>query len=317
MRQYRDMVSKILFEGEKREWRNNHTGIGIFDYRMEFDMRHGFPLVTAKSVPFMNEKGGPVLGELLGFLRGYDNAAQFRALGCPVWDLNANNEPAWLNNPARKGTDDLGRIYGVQWRSTEEHRLIYASTLYDPDKAKYYHDKGYYHIGELPGNQLLVHRTVDQLGELVDGLVNDPHGRRHVVSAWNPGELHLMALPPCHMFFQCYVSNKGHLDLKMYQRSADTFLGVPFNIASYATLLHILGAVTGLIPRRLIMDFGDAHLYSDHIELAEQMLTRSYRGMPELIVEVEKGQPLESIDPGHFTLVGYDPHPAIKASMAV
>lgn len=314
MRQYRDMVSKILFDGERRQWRNGHTGVGLFDYRMEFDVRHGFPLVTVKSVPYMKQ----CLTELIGFLRGYTNAADFRALGCTIWDQNANEEPSWLANPARKGEDDLGRIYGAQWRDAQEYRLIYASQLYDPDKAKYYHDKGYYHIGEVPGNQLLVHRNVDQLAELVNGLVNDPHGRRHVVNAWNPVELHLMALPPCHMFFQCYVGNDGYLDLKMYQRSADTFLGVPFNIASYATLLHILAGVTGLTARRLIMDFGDVHLYSDHLSLAEEMLKRPYvNEVPELVVDVGEGQPLELIEPGQFKLLGYNPHPAIKASMAV
>jgi thymidylate synthase len=277
------MVAKILLDGEPRNWRNNNTGLGIFDYRMEFDMRHGFPLVTAKSVPYEKQ----CLTELIGFLRGYTSAADFRALGCTIWDLNANNEPAWLNNPARRGHDDLGRIYGAQWRDIRVE------------------DSGSYAVK-------------DQMWDLVNGLRNDPHGRRHVVSAWNPGELHLMALPPCHMFFQCYVSNQGHLDLKMYQRSADTFLGVPFNIASYATLLHILGAVTGLIPRRLIMDFGDAHLYTEHLMLAEEMLKRPYvNSVPELIVDVEEGDVLEGIEPSQFKLIGYEPHPAIKASMNV
>jgi thymidylate synthase len=280
---------------------------------MEFDLRKGFPLLGLKFVPFM----GPVLGELLGFLRGYTSAADFRALGCRVWDQNANEEPSWLNNPARNGHDDLGRIYGAQWRNTEEHRLVYSSTLYDPDKAKYFYDKGYYHIGEIPGNQLLIHRNIDQITELLNGLRNDPHGRRHVVSAWNPAELHLMALPPCHMFFQCYVSNDGHLDLKMYQRSADTFLGVPFNIASYAALMVIIGKLTGLTPRRLVMDFGDAHLYTDHLEKATIMISRPSLHLPELEASIDPDQPLESIEPDQFNLVGYTSHPAIKASMAV
>jgi thymidylate synthase len=166
--------------------------------------------------------------------------------------------------------------------------------------------------------QLIIERRVDQLAELVDGLVNDPHGRRHVVSAWNPAEITSMALPPCHMFFQCYVSNQGHLDLKMYQRSADTFLGVPFNIASYATLLHILGAVTGLIPRRLIMDFGDVHLYTNHLPLADEMLQRGYvNSVPELVVDVQKYEALNLIEPSQVKLLGYEPHPAMKASMNV
>lgn len=313
MRQYRDMVGKILLDGEPRQWRNGHQGVGLFDYRMEFDLRHGFPLVTAKSVPFMTQ----CLGELLGFLRGYTSAADFRSLGCTIWDQNANEEPAWLANPARTGQDDLGRIYGAQWRDIEQLQIIPSSHIYDQATAKHYYDKGFEHVEPLGSGKLLIKRNIDQMAELVNGLRNDPHGRRHVVSAWNPAELHLMALPPCHMFFQCYVGNGDYLDLKMYQRSADTFLGVPFNIASYATLLHILAGVTGMTARRLIMDFGDVHLYSDHLPLAEQMLRRNYKGMPELIVDVGEGEPLEQIKQSQFTLVGYDPHPAIKASMAV
>jgi len=282
MQQYREMVSHILQEGEARQWRNGHTGISVFDYRMEFDLRKGFPLLGLKFVPFM----GPVLGELLGFLRGYTSAADFRKLGCKVWDQNANEEPSWLNNPDRKGHDDLGRIYGAQWRD----------------------------IRVQDGNSYAVK---DQMWELIKGLRNDPHGRRHVVSAWNPGELHLMALPPCHMLFQCYVSNDGCLDLKMYQRSADTFLGVPFNIASYAALMIIIGKLTGLTPRRLIMDFGDAHLYSDHLEKAAIMMSRPSLRLPELEADISPDQSLESIEPDQFNLVGYESHPAIKASMAV
>jgi thymidylate synthase len=282
MQQYREMVSYILQDGEARQWRNGHTGISVFDYRMEFDLRKGFPLLGLKFVPFM----GQCLGELLGFLRGYTSAADFRKLGCTIWDLNANNEPAWLDNPARRGHDDLGRIYGAQWRDIRVE------------------DGGSYAVK-------------DQMWELLNGLRNDPHGRRHVVSAWNPGELHLMALPPCHMFFQCYVSNDGHLDLKMYQRSADTFLGVPFNIASYAALMIVIGKLTGLTPRRLIMDFGDAHLYSDHLEKATIMMSRPSLRLPELEADIGPSQSLESIEPDQFNLVGYESHPAIKASMAV
>jgi thymidylate synthase len=292
MQQYREMVSHILQYGEARQWRNGHTGISVFDYRMEFDLRKGFPLLGLKFVPFM----GPVLGELLGFLRGYTSAADFRKLGCKVWDQNANEEPSWLANPNREGEDDLGRIYGAQWTDWR------APAHFESDPADQFWSPG--------------HKT-NQIAELINSLRNDPHGRRHVVSAWNPGELHLMALPPCHMFFQCYVSNDGHLDLKMYQRSADTFLGVPFNIASYAALMIILGKLTGLTPRRLIMDFGDAHLYTDHLEKSTVMISRPHKALPLLECGIDPDQPLESIEPDQFNLVGYEPHPAIKASMAV
>jgi len=317
MRQYRQLVRQVLDEGEERQWRNGHTGLGVFDARAVFHMDQGFPLLGLKSVPFMNEKGGPVLGELLGFLRGYDNAAQFRALGCPVWDQNANEEPAWLANHARKGDDDLGRIYGVQWRRMKDLRLIPASHLYRQGGAwEQYGSKGFRHeISE--GTVMAISREVDQIDELIHGLKTDPHGRRHVVTAWNPTELDQMALPPCHMFFQCYVSNDGGLDLKMYQRSADLFLGVPFNIASYGALLIILAQVCGYYPRRLIMDFGDLHLYSNTIELAKTCISRPDKPLPSLGFAYQEGQPLETIEPGQFQLVGYDPHPAMRARMAV
>ena len=282
MQQYRELISDILLRGEERKWRNGHTGISIFDARMEFDLREGFPLEGLKKVPF---KTG-VVGELIGFIRGYTNAADFRALGCNVWNQNANEEPSWLNNPARKGHDDLGRIYGAQWRDIRVQ------------------DGGSYAV-------------VDQLWQLLAGLRSDPHGRRHVVSAWNPAELHLMALPPCHMFFQCYVSNDGHLDLKMYQRSADAFLGIPFNIASYATLMHILAHFCNLVPRRLIMDLGDAHLYTNQIDLAHEMLKRSCPELPDLELNTDGWESLMHIQPDDFALNGYRPHAAMNCEMAV
>lgn len=317
MRQFRNLVNQVLDEGEPRQWRNGHTGLGVFDARAVFHLDQGFPLLGLKSVPFQNEKGGPVLGELLGFLRGCDNAAQFRALGCQVWDQNANEEPAWLKNANRKGTDDLGRIYGVQWRRMRDTRIVNAQDVYRDGAAwDQFGAKGFRHeMSE--GDTLVIHREVDQIAELIHGLKTDPHGRRHIVTAWNPTDLDQMALPPCHMFFQCYVSNDGCLDLKMYQRSADLFLGVPFNIASYATLLIILAKVCGYHPRKLIMDFGDLHLYTNTIELAKVCISRSDKPLPTLGFDYQEGQPLETIEPSQFTLVGYDPHPAMKARMAV
>lgn len=314
MQQYRDLVALVLREGQARQWRNGHTGRGLFDARMEFDMRDGFPLEGLKRVPFRTQ----VVGELLGFLRGCDNAADFRKLGCTIWDQNANEEPSWLANPARKGEDDLGRIYGVQWRRMRDVQIIDANELYRNGSRAWeaYGKLGYRHEFS-EHSQMAVSRNVDQMAALIYGLINDPFGRRHIVNAWNPIDLHLMALPPCHMFFQCYVTNDGYLDLKMYQRSADVFLGIPFNIASYATLLHILGHFTGLEPRRLIMDLGDTHLYTNQIEPAFEMLRRTCPELPALELDTDGWSTLESIEPGDFALNGYRPHPPIKVGMAV
>jgi thymidylate synthase len=314
MYQYRELVSEVLSRGEPREWRNGHTGIGIFDARMVFDMQDGFPLEGLKKVPF----GSQVVGEMCGFLRGYDNAADFRALGCTVWDQNANEEPSWLANPARKGVDDLGRIYGVQWRNTQELMIIPSSDIYDVHKASHYYGKGYTHeLSNLPGDRLLIRRNIDQMNELIEGLIKDPHGRRHIVNAWNPSELHLMALPPCHMFFQCYVGNGGYLDMKMYQRSADVFLGIPFNIASYAALMYVIGHFAGLEPRRLIMDLGDTHLYTNQIEKSHEMLQRTCPELPTLELDTSGWANLDTVKPSDFALNGYRPHPPIKCEMAV
>lgn len=277
MQQFKDLVARILNDGEPRQWRNGHTGLGCFDHQMKFDLRLAFPMVTLKRTPW-----SPIIGELIGFLRGYTSAADFRNLGCNVWNQNANEEPSWLANPYRKGTDDLGRIYSAQWRDVRDS----------------------------------TYTQIDQIANLIDGLINDPHGRRHVVSAWNVAELHQMALPPCHMFFQCYASADGRwLDLKMYQRSADVFLGVPFNIASYAALLHILAGLVGRRPRHLTMDFGDVHLYTNTIAHSRELLTRECLPLPTL--KVGTLYDVDQITPENFELCGYQSHGALRAEMAV
>lgn len=337
MKQYDDLAQRILIQSR---WSDNRTGVRtkrLFGPQLEFDMADGFPLITTKAVPFKS-----VVGELLGFIAGADSAADFRALGCNIWNANANDEGIdgfpnrWLTNPNRKGTDDLGRIYGVQWRRWEGPT---GGTIYD---------EGYgLRVDADTYDPPLI---VDQLSDLVLGLRHDPWGRRHIVSAWNPAELNKMALPPCHVMFQCFVDEDADggkkLSLKMYQRSADYFLGVPFNIASYALLLHMLAHITGMKADQLIITFGDVHLYENQIEQMELQMTRNHRTLPELRFVVPRGmdkglfdtldevghfrrdyiddayrpQQLTMLDqfaPYNIQLLGYNPHPAIKAAMVV
>lgn len=296
---YLDLLDTVLHTGQYRP--GSRTGVGtygVFGGELVADLREGFPLWTTKKLPFQS-----IVAELLGFLRGYTNAADFRALGCKIWDQNANETQGWLDNPARKGTDDLGRIYGAQWREWRVERTGGAYT------------------------------DIDQIDKLLHSLATEPYGRRHIVSAWNVGEIALMALPPCHVMFQCYVErgrdgDKSILHLKMTQRSADLFLGVPFNIASYALLLQMIATVLGMTPGKVTIDFGDLHIYESHIEQAQTQLRRSPVAVPHVTIDQALLDPDGSLARGSFhhafktvpvaafTLHDYNPAPAIKAPMA-
>jgi thymidylate synthase len=266
----------------------NRTGIDTFMIpggMMKFDFSIGFPILTTKRIAFKQ-----VVGELLGFIRGYDSAEKFRSLGCTIWDANANVNKAWLENPLRKGDDDLGRIYGVQWRDWED------------------------------GNG----RHYDQLGKALDMIKKDPQSRRNVVSAWNPAQMNQMALPPCHYAFQFLVEQERRLlHLCMTMRSCDMFLGVPFNITSYALLLALAAKATGYDPGQLTMFLADVHIYANHLDQVDEQLARGPRFRPELLVTNLKHPDwrsvewLSRIEPDEISLKNYDPHPPIKAEMAV
>jgi thymidylate synthase len=285
MKQYLDLLRAVRETGVRQQ---NRTGIDTFmvpGATLRFDLRDGFPIVTTKQVNFR-----AVAAELCGFIRGYDSAADFRALGTKIWDQNANENKAWLANPNRRGTDDLGRIYGVQWRRWQAY----------------------------PGFH------VDQLARVVQTILRDPESRRIVMMAWNPGELNQMALPPCPLLCQFLVEQEGGvMHMTMYQRSCDLFLGVPFNISSYSLLLELVATVTGHTPGTLTMFLADAHIYENHVDQVDEQLKREPKALPHLIVNVERLdqlQPiewLEALHPTDIALFGYEPHPAIKAPMAV
>ena len=220
----------------------------------------------------------------MGFIRGYDNAADFRELGCKIWDANANENPAWLANPNRQGTDDLGRIYGVQWRDWNDY----------------------------PGN------GIDQLERCYQTILTDPTNRRIIMSAWRPDEFSQMALPPCHVLYQFIVDTTNQrLNLCMYQRSCDMFLGVPFNIASASLLLSIMAKRTGYKPGVFTHFLADAHIYHNHFDQVREQLSRTLFTLPQLGIISDHWTTWESIEPQDFHLIHYEHHPAIKAPMAV
>lgn len=274
--QYLDLLRDILENGNKRTDRTGVGTLAVFGRELRYRMSDGFPVLTTKKIATKS-----VIGELIGFIRAYDNAADFRNLGCKIWDANANENKAWLANPNRKGEDDLGMIYGVQWRK-----------LPMPDGT-----------------------TKDQLAELIERIKNNPTDRRLIVWAFNQSYLEKMALPPCHMGWQCFVS-ENRLSLKMEIRSSDTLLGLPFNIFSYALLLHLLAQVTGLEADELIISTGDTHIYLNHLEQVKTQLTREPLPLPKLWLNpnVRNIDEFRAVD---IALHGYQSHEAIKAPMAV
>lgn len=304
MHSYTGLVHQVLNNGTRRPNRTGIDTISVFGAFFVHDMADGFPLLTTKKMAF-----GPIIGELCGFLKGVTSAADFREFGAKIWDDNANKNEAWLANPFREGEDDLGPVYGAQWRRWEDRRLALTK-----NEATRYEAAGYEFECSGYGGSAVYVRHIDQMQELIDGIKKDPFGRRHIVTAWNPADLDKVALPACHTGFQCNVSD-GYLDLQWNQRSADLFLGVPFNIASYGALLCVLAHLTDLKPGRLSASFGDLHIYVNHLDQIQEQITREPKALPELTLG-----PIMSIDdvtPDKFHLHGYESHPALKGAMAV
>ena len=301
MKKYTDLVKEVMYGGEGRDDRTGTGTISQFGKQVRYDLRLGFPLVTTKRVFW---KG--VVHELLWFLRGSTNTAYLKANDVGIWD-------EWADP---KG--NLGPVYGKQWRAWEAaHPLIEgpatketllkegftaAETMLEPD-VEYW-------------ARLDVITQIDQISEVIQQIKENPKSRRLIVNAWNPADLPKMALPPCHMMFQFYCHEDGGLSLQLYQRSADLFLGVPFNIASYALLLAMVAQVTGRYAKEFIHVMGDAHVYSNHIEQLELQVSREPKALPKLNLNPE----IRDIDQFRFKdieLVDYNPHPAIKGKVAV
>ena len=292
--QYLQLLQKTLDEGEDRV---DRTGVGtraIFGQRLDINLREGFPAVTTKKLAW-----NAMLSELKWFIEGSGDERRLAEIlhgtrdssKKTIWTDNANAE-YW--KPKAKFEGDLGQVYGVQWRSWNTGRHVKST---DKDG----------HVWHLP-------ETVDQLAQAIDKIRNNPTDRRIIVSAWNVGELDQMALPPCHMFFQFFVSNDRTLSMQVYFRSQDLTLGTPFNIASYAALLHLIASITECKPGRLIMDMGDCHIYKNHIEQVKEQLTRVPLAPPNLQLTLGINLDFEMSD---MVLLNYKHHPPIKFDMAV
>ena len=275
MKQYKQALEYILENGRDK---SDRTGVGtrsVFGYQMRFDLQEGFPATTTKRLAWR-----AVVSELLWFLEGSSDERRLAEILHGTRDLN--KKTIWTANaeadywkPKAKFDGDLGRVYGVQWRN----------------------------FG-----------GVDQVQQLIDNIKRDPTSRRHIISAWNPAELDQMALPPCHVLSQFDVTD-GRLSCQLYQRSCDMFLGVPFNIASYSLLTHIIARECGLKVGDFVWTGGDCHIYNNHFDAVREQLSREERALPTLMTTV--GKQWNEYTMEDFVLDGYDPHPAIKAEMAV
>ncbi len=281
---YLDLLHTVRHQGEMRG--EERTGVGTrsrFMSWLNFDLRGGFPLLTTKKVAFKS-----VLSELLWFIEGSQNERRLAEIhyGKPrtelrdkktIWTANADNQGKALGHYNSEDNKDLGPVYGVQWRNWD---------------------------------------GIDQLANVIEGIKNSPQSRRHILSAWNVADLDKMALPPCHTFSQFYVNNQGELSCNLYQRSADLFLGVPFNIASYALLTHMIAHVCDLKVGEFYHTIGDGHIYNNHIDAVDEQLARKSKKFPQLKI-IGDHKTIDDFTMDSFEIVGYDPHPFIKAPMAV
>ena len=323
MKAYLDLVRSIFEQGA---WQDNRTGVRTLSLPgacLRFDLRQGFPAVTTKRLAFK-----AAMGELVGYLRAADSAADFRALGCRVWDQNANENQAWLDNPWRDGPDDLGPVYGVQWRQWPAYKLLPADAAARIQAAQ---AQGYRVIGPVQDQgrpHVLLYKSVDQLRHCLDTLMRDPGSRRILFHGWNWAQLEEMALPPCHLLYQ-FLANPAtrELSLCLYIRSNDVGLGTPFNLAEGAALTHLVARLTGYEPRWFTYFIGDAHIYETHVDMLREQLARDPLPAPRLqlsdripaYADTGRYEPewLERLEPGDFTLDGYQHHAPLTAPMAV
>ena len=281
-KEYLNALQAVLDKGTQKEDRTGVGTISYFGMQQRYDLSRGFPAVTTKKLAWRS-----VVSELLWFLEGSGDENRLREIlhgsrdseKSTIWTANAT-APYWQAKAKYEG--DLGRVYGVQWRHWQ---------------------------------RAWMNSSIDQLSNLIDGIKKDPNGRRHILTAWNPGELDKMALPPCHIMAQFYVAN-GKLSCQMYQRSCDMFLGVPFNIASYSLLTHMIAQVCDLEVGEFVHTLGDAHIYSNHVEQVKEQLQREPLPAPQLRLNPDI-KDITKFTMQDIELINYQSHAAIKAEMAV
>lgn len=311
--QYQELVRKVLNEGTKKEDRTGVGTVSLFGHQMRFNLQEGFPLLTSKRVPF-----GLIKSELLWFLRGDTNIRYLLEHNNHIWDEWAFKN--YVESDDYKGPDMTD--FGLRVLDDEEFKVIYDSEM-SKFQEKILNDDDFSEkfgpLGDVYGKQwraweLRNGDTLDQIRTVIEQIKTNPDSRRHIVTAWNPEDVPTAALPPCHTLFQFYVAD-GKLSCQLYQRSGDVFLGIPFNIASYALLTHLIARETGLEVGDFVHTIGDAHLYSNHIEQANLLLERDVRQLPTLVINSDA--PIDQIDTNDIKVEGYKPHPSIKAPIAV
>lgn len=296
MQQYHDLLKHILDKGETTEDRTGVGTISIFGTQARYDLSHGFPAVTTKKLSWK-----PVVAELLWFLEGSTNERRLAEIQyqkprqelkdkTTIWTANANAQGVALGYQNDDVVKELGPVYGYQWR----------------------------HFGGSHWARDTDDTGVDQIKNLIDGIISDPHGRRHILNAWNPIHISAMALPPCHALVQFNVSSKNKLNCQLYQRSVDAPLGLPFNIASYALLTHMVAQITGLEVGEFIHTGGDVHIYLNQIDGVKEQLTREPYSLPALkMPEFSTLEELLQTTPDEYKLIDYKSHSAIKFPFAV
>ena len=314
MKQYLDLCRHILENGNNKGDRTGTGTLSVFGYQMRYNLQDGFPLMTTKKTAFRL-----IATELLWFLKGDTNVRTLIAQNNHIWDEWAFEK--WVNSEEYKGPDmtDFGhRVLSDETfkQQYDEQMAIFQKKIIEDELFA----KKFGNLGPVYGKQWrswpdAKGGTIDQIQNVIESIKKNPNSRRHIVTAWNPAEVDDMALPPCHSLFQFYVAD-GKLSCQLYQRSADVFLGVPFNIASYALLTHLIAKECGLEVGDFVHTLGDAHIYKNHLEQVNEQLTRKPKSLPKLVIKTDK-ESIFDYEMEDLVIEGYDPYPRISAPISV